>query len=188
MIFLFLKYIKLYITTLYIKEVHISNYIRIDKVDSANGPGVRTVLWLAGCNHHCPYCHNPETWDPKTGQPFTEDTMKELLSYVSQSFVEGLTLSGGDPLFPANRETVFYIVKQIKEKFPEKNIWLWTGYLWEDVKDLELLKYIDVLVDGPFLISEKDIRLPYSGSRNQRVIDVQKTFKKNEIVIFQKGD
>ena len=163
-----------------------SNYIRIDKIDSANGPGVRTVLWLAGCNHHCSQCHNPETWNPKTGQPFNEDIMKELLSYVSQPFIEGLTLSGGDPLFPSNRETTTMIVKQVKENLPEKNIWLWTGYLWEEIKDLELLKYVDVLIDGPFLISEKDMRLPYSGSRNQRVIDVQKTLSSNEITLYKK--
>ena len=160
------------------------NYIRIDKIDSANGPGVRVVLWMAGCNHHCPFCHNPETWDPSVGQPFTEPSMSELLNDLDKPFIEGLTISGGDPLFPANRDTVLSIVKKCKEKLPEKNIWLWTGYLWEEIKNLELLKYVDVLVDGPFLISEKDMRLPYSGSRNQRVIDVQRSLHEGTISLL----
>lgn len=156
-----------------------SNYIRIDKTDSANGPGVRVVLWMAGCNHQCPGCHNPETWDPDVGQPFTDATMDELIEDLSKSYIRGLTLSGGDPLYPDNRETTLAIVKKCKEKLPNKDIWMWTGYLWEQVQDLEIMNYVDVLVDGPFIMAEKDISLPYAGSRNQRVIDVQK-FKRNE--------
>lgn len=163
-----------------------TNYIRIDKADSANGPGVRAVLWLAGCNHHCPGCHNPETWDPTMGQPFTDETMNELLSSLSEPYIKGLTLSGGDPLFPDTREITQLIVKTCKEKLPNKDIWLWTGYLWEDIKELELMRYIDVVVDGPFIMAKKDMRLPYSGSTNQRVIDVQKSRVTNGIVLYTK--
>lgn len=162
------------------------NYIRIDKVNSANGPGVRTVLWVAGCNHHCNGCHNPETWSPLAGKKFDDAAMEELMSSLSQPFIEGLTFSGGDPLYPDNREEVLSISKAIKETLPKKTIWLWTGYLWEEIKDLEILKYIDVLVDGPFVLAKKDMRLPYAGSQNQRVIDVQKSLADNNIRLWNR--
>lgn len=162
------------------------NYIRIDKVNSANGPGVRTVLWVAGCNHHCNGCHNPETWSPSAGKKFDDAAMEELMNSLSQPFIEGLTFSGGDPLYPDNREEVLSISKAIKETLPKKTIWLWTGYLWDEIKDLEILKYVDVLVDGPFILVQKDMRLPYAGSKNQRVIDVQKSLADNNIRLWNK--
>lgn len=162
------------------------NYIKINKVDIANGIGIRVSLWVAGCNHHCLNCHNPETWNEKAGQPFTEETKGKLFKLLSKDYIDGLTLSGGDPLFPNNREPLTELCKEVKEKFPNKTIWCWTGYLYEQVKDLPIMEYIDVLVDGPYIDSQRDITLNWRGSPNQRVIDVQKTRKENEIVLFCK--
>lgn len=162
------------------------NYIRIDSEDMNNGEGFRVVLWVAGCNHHCLNCHNPETWNEKAGRPFTEETKEELFELLSKDYIDGLTLSGGDPLFPNNREPLTELCKEVKEKFPNKNIWCWTGYLYEQVKDLPIMEYIDVLVDGPYIDSQRDITLNWRGSPNQRVIDVQKTRKENKIVLFCK--
>ena len=162
------------------------NYIRIDSEDMNNGEGFRVVLWVAGCNHHCLNCHNPETWNEKAGRPFTEETKEELFELLSKDYIDGLTLSGGDPLFPNNREPLTELCKEVKEKFPNKNIWCWTGYLYEQVKDLPIMEYIDVLVDGPYIDSQRDITLNWKGSPNQRVIDVQKTRKENKIVLFCK--
>ena len=162
------------------------NYIRIDSDDMNNGEGFRVVLWVAGCNHHCLNCHNPETWNEKAGRPFTEETKEELFKLLSKDYIDGLTLSGGDPLFPNNRELLTELCKEVKEKFPNKNIWCWTGYLYEQVKDLPIMEYIDVLVDGPYIDSQRDITLNWKGSPHQRVIDVQKTRKENKIVLFCK--
>ena len=160
------------------------NYIRIDNEDMNNGDGFRVVLWAAGCNHHCFNCHNPETWDEKAGQSFTEETKEELFKLLSKDYIDGLTLSGGDPLFPNNREPLTELCKEVKEKFSNKTIWCWTGYLYEQVKDLPIMEYIDVLVDGPYIDSQRDITLNWKGSPNQRVIDVQKTRKENKIVLY----
>ena len=162
------------------------NYIKINKVDIANGIGIRVSLWVAGCNHHCLNCHNPETWNEKAGRPFTEETKGELFELLSKDYIDGLTLSGGDPLFPNNREPLTELCKEVKEKFPNKTIWCWTGYLYEQVKNLPIMEYIDVLVDGPYIDSQRDITLNWKGSPNQRVIDVQKTRKENKIVLFCK--
>lgn len=144
---------------------------------------MRTILWVAGCNHHCPECHNPDTWGPNVGKLFTNNTLEELVSYLEKPFIEGLTLTGGDPLFPDNRNEILNIVREVKTRLPNKTIWLWTGYLWENIKNLELVKYLDVVIDGPFLIAEKDLRLPYAGSRNQRVIDVQRSLQENKVIL-----
>lgn len=160
------------------------HYIRIDSEDMNNGEGFRVVLWAAGCNHHCFNCHNLETWDKKAGQLFTEETKEDLFELLSKDYIDGLTLSGGDPLFPSNREPLTELCKEVKEKFPNKTIWCWTGYLYEQVKDLPIMECIDVLVDGPYIDSQRDITLNWRGSQNQRVIDVQKTRKENKIVLF----
>lgn len=161
------------------------NYIKITSFDTANGPGIRTVLWVAGCNHNCPECQNPDTWDENAGISFDNDAMNKLLDDMSQPYRAGLTFSGGDPLYPNNIDTITKIAKEIKTRFPEKTIWCYTGYLYEDVKDLEIMKYVDVLVDGEFHIKEKDLRLIYCGSSNQRVIDVQKTRLMKEIILYK---
>ncbi|MBR0473639.1 MAG: anaerobic ribonucleoside-triphosphate reductase activating protein [Erysipelotrichaceae bacterium] len=149
------------------------NYIKIESSSLSNGLGWRVILWCAGCENRCEGCHNKETWDEKAGKPFDEETMELLLSLMDNQFIEGLTLTGGDPLYPSNRETIAKIAEKVKERFPEKNIWLYTGYDFEDVKDLEVMKYVDVCVDGRFIERLRDVSLAFRGSSNQRIIDVQ---------------
>lgn len=158
------------------------NYQKITQFDTANGKGIRTVLWVSGCEHHCPECHNPQTWDKASGIPYTEETTQEILKSLEPSYINGLTLSGGDPLAPYNREQVTDLVKRVKTEYSNKTIWCYTGYRYEELLDLEILKYIDVLVDGEFHIDERNITLPYYGSENQRAIDLIKTTKENRIV------
>ena len=162
------------------------NYIKINKVDIANGIGIRVSLWVAGCNHHCFNCQNPNTWNKKEGQPFTEKVKQEIFTLLDNDYIDGLTLSGGDPLFPNNRESLTELCKEVKEKFPNKTIWCWTGYLYEQVKDLSIMKYIDVLVDGPYIDSQRNITLNWRGSPNQRIIDIQKTRVQNKITLYCK--
>lgn len=149
------------------------NYHGITKTSVANGTGIRTVLWVAGCNHHCKGCHNPQTWDIESGQLFDDTAKQELMLAISKVWCNGLTFSGGDPLHPQNRGTVTEIAKEVKERFPEKDIWLYTGYEYERVKDLEVMNYIDILVDGEFIEELRDLRLKFKGSSNQRIIDVK---------------
>ena len=151
------------------------NYHNITKEDMLNGDGLRTVLWVAGCDHHCPFCQNPETHDPCSGIPFDHEAYVELVENLKQKHISGVTFSGGDPLFEGNRETITALAKDLKEQFPSKTIWCYTGFLYEDVENLEIMKYIDVLVDGRFVQALKDDKLFWKGSSNQRVIDVQKT-------------
>ena len=139
-------------------------YHDITKCDMKNGDGLRTVLWVAGCSHRCPGCHNPITWDPNDGIPFDQAAKEEIFEELSRDYISGITLSGGDPLFPGNRDTVAELIYEIKEKFPEKTIWLYTGYLWEDVKDLPGISQVDVLVDGPYVEVLRDTTLHWKGS------------------------
>lgn len=159
-------------------------YHNITKDDMNNGDGLRVVLWVSGCNHACLECHNQITWDPNCGLEFDESAKNEIFAELEKDYVSGLTLSGGDPLFPSNVETVTNFAKQVKEKYPNKTIWLYTGYLFEQIKDHEILKYIDVLVDGPFVVKLKDNNAHWKGSTNQRVIDVKNTLKSRKIVLF----
>lgn len=161
------------------------NYIKITKCDIANGPGCRVTLWVSGCAHHCLHCHNQETWSLNSGTCFTIETMDELLSCASQSYISGLTFSGGDPLHPENYSTVMMIAKIFKEKFPDKTIWLWTGYLWEEIKCLYRIENIDVLIDGEYAESLKDLSLKWRGSSNQRVIDVKKSIESNDVILYK---
>lgn len=160
------------------------NYIRIDKDNLLNGDGVRVVLWTVGCNHLCENCHNPETHNPNNGVLFNEIAKQEIFNELEKDYTAGLTLSGGDPLFPASRDTITQLCKEVKEKFPNKNIWCWTGFTYEQIKDLEIMNYIDVLVDGRFVQELKDTALKWRGSSNQRVIDIKETRKKGEIVLY----
>lgn len=159
-------------------------YHNITKNDMNNGDGLRVVLWVSGCNHACLECHNQITWDPNCGLEFDESAKNEIFAELEKDYVSGLTLSGGDPLFPSNVETVTNFAKQVKEKYPNKTIWLYTGYLFEQIEDHEILKYIDVLVDGPFVVKLKDNNAHWKGSTNQRVIDVKRTLNSGEIVLF----
>ena len=165
------------------------NYIKVTKNDIANGIGVGCVLWVSGCDIHCKNCHNQSTWDFNSGQLFTEDTMQEILLTLTKPYISRLTLSGGHPLDPHNALEVLEIVKRVKMVFPNKDIWIYSGYVWEDIiKDntlKEILKYIDVLVDGAYVDELRDISLAFRGSSNQRIIDVQKSLTENNIVLWQ---
>lgn len=158
-------------------------YHNITKNDMLNGDGLRTVLWVAGCSHGCKNCHNPITWDICGGIPFDDAAKAELFEALEPDYVSGITFSGGDPLHMQNRGEVGQLIEEIHEKFPNKTIWVYTGYLWDKVKDLPYLKLADVLVDGPFVEELKDTTLHWKGSSNQRVIDVKKTLETGEIVL-----
>ena len=160
-------------------------YHNITKEDMLNGDGLRTVIWLAGCSHACQGCQNPVTWDVKGGLPFDEAAKEELFEALAPSWISGVTFSGGDPLHWQNRKETGALIEEIHKKFPEKTIWLYTGFLWEDIKDLPFLKYVDVLVDGPFVEAEKDVTLHWKGSANQRVIDVKKTLAQGSAVLYE---
>lgn len=157
-----------------------------------NGDGLRVVLWLAGCSHHCQACQNPITWDANDGLIFDEEAKREVFAELEKSWCSGLTLSGGDPLYVGNRKDVSLLVKEIKSKFPDKNIWCYTGYTWEElmkqIKDDENLKIIlnnvDVLLDGRFVLSLALEKLHYVGSSNQRIIDVRSSLDTGNINLY----
>lgn len=157
-------------------------YHNITKDDMLNGDGLRVVLWVSGCSHKCKGCHNPVTWDPEDGLLFDEEAKAEIFRELAHDYISGITFSGGDPLYPGNVAEVTELAKEIRQKFPEKGIWLYTGYLWEEVEKLEIVNHIDILVDGKFEIDKKDNLLHWKGSSNQRVIDVKETIEKGEIV------
>lgn len=159
------------------------NYHNITKCDLLNGEGVRVVLWLAGCEHHCKGCQNPITWDEKGGLKFDDLAKQELFEALSISEIDGITFSGGDPLFCANRDEVGKLIEEIRLKFPDKNIWLYTGYEWEHIKDIPFIRYVDVIVDGKFVENKKDNNLLWKGSSNQRVIDVKQSLANNKVVL-----
>lgn len=158
-------------------------YHNITKDDMLNGDGLRVVLWVSGCTHACPGCHNPITWDIEGGIEFSEEAEMELFGALSKPYISGITFSGGDPLHPKNRKEIKRLIKKVKEKFPQKTIWLYTGFLWEEIKDEEYIKDVDVLVDGRFIEDLKDEKLYWKGSSNQRVIDVKKTLSSGEVVL-----
>lgn len=158
-------------------------YHNITKDDMLNGDGLRVVLWVAGCTHKCKQCQNPITWDINGGLEFGESEKKEIFDQLDQSYISGITFSGGDPLHPQNRQPVYELAKETKEKYPHKTIWLYTGFLWEEIKDLPIIPYLDVLVDGEFKIDLLDPQLHWKGSSNQRVIDVPATIKTGEVVL-----
>jgi anaerobic ribonucleoside-triphosphate reductase activating protein len=170
------------------------NYAGIKYCDIANGLGCRTVLFVSGCRNHCRDCFQPQTWDFSYGDPFDEQVQQEILDSLAPGYVQGLTLLGGEPFEPENQKALVPFVEKVKKQYPGKNIWAFTGYIYD--KDLipqgrkytedtdRLLDMIDVLVDGPFVAEEKDIRLKFRGSKNQRVIDLQKTRKDGKIILF----
>ena len=162
------------------------NYLAIDEFDVANGPGVRVTLWVAGCSHQCKGCHNPESWDEQAGKPFTEKEIEYIDKVLENPYIKGLTLSGGDPFLHYNSHQLLELVKRVKENHPNKTIWCYTGYTFEQLsKNLKLLQYIDVLVDGRFELDKRDITLQFRGSSNQRLIDVQKSLEKGEICLWE---
>ena len=149
------------------------NYCGIKKTDIANGPGVRVSLFVSGCRNHCPGCFQPETWAFDYGEPFTKKTEKEIVKALRPSWIQGLSILGGDPMEPENRSALLPLLKRIRVMLPEKDVWLYTGYRYEQVRDTEILKWVDVLVDGPFIEAEKDVSLAFRGSRNQRIIELK---------------
>lgn len=159
-------------------------YHNITKDDMLNGDGLRVVLWVSGCSHCCKECHNPITWDPNGGLLFDEHAKEEIFSELDKDYISGLTFSGGDPLYTSNIYDVKEFAKEVKERYPNKTIWLYTGALWEEIMNFPLLQYIDVLVDGEFMIAKKDTKLHWRGSSNQRVIDVKQSLKINKAVLY----
>ncbi|MGL5259837.1 MAG: anaerobic ribonucleoside-triphosphate reductase activating protein [Lachnospiraceae bacterium] len=158
-------------------------YHNITKDDMLNGEGLRVVLWVAGCEHCCEKCHNPITWDPNGGVLFDKKAKQEIFEQLEEEYISGITFSGGDPLHSANRLDVRELMKEIKEIFPQKTIWLYTGDVWEDIYDYSLFRYVDVCVDGEFEYKKKNSNAHWCGSDNQRVIDVKQTLQSKEISI-----
>ena len=171
------------------------NYATIKNCDIANGPGVRVSLFVSGCTHRCPGCFNEEAWDFHYGKPFTQETIDEILSMLQPSHVKGLTLLGGEPFEPENQPEIVKLLRQVKQKYPEKSIWTFSGYLFD--KDIlagrlgpwditkEFLSYLDVLVDGPFVQAKKDLTLRFRGSSNQRLISVPESLREGKIVLWE---
>ena len=171
------------------------NYATIKNCDIANGPGVRVSLFVSGCTHRCPGCFNEVAWDFNYGEPFTQNTVDSILDMLAPAHIQGLTLLGGEPFEPENQPAVVDLLRQIKGKYPEKSIWAFSGYLFD--KDIlpgklgpkeitqEFLSYVDVLVDGPFVLAKKDLNLRFRGSSNQRLIDVPKSLAAGEVVLWQ---
>lgn len=159
------------------------NYAKIKPVDVANGEGVRVSLFVSGCSHRCKGCFNSELWDYNAGRDVTTETTTEIIKLCSKSYISGLSLLGGEPLDPKNVNIVTIIAQFFKQHFPNKTIWCYTGYEWETVKHLEIMKHIDILVDGKFVEELKDPRLKFRGSSNQRIIDVKKSLESGNIFV-----
>lgn len=149
------------------------NYCGLNKNDIANGEGVRVSLFVSGCRNHCKGCHNPEAWNFNYGQPFTKETENEIIEALRPSWIQGLSVLGGEPCEEENKEVLIPFLKKVKNAFPKKDIWLYSGYTYELLKNNEILRYVDVLVDGAFLLEQKDISLAFRGSRNQRIIKLK---------------
>lgn len=180
------------------------NYHNITYPDMNNGDGLRVVLWLSGCSHHCHKCQNPQTWNVDSGILFDENAKEELFRELGRDYISGITFSGGDPLHENNVEVVLQLIKEINRSYPNKTIWLYTGYTLEKLIDkfneykyttfsieadkwlsrYEIVGNIDVLVDGKYINEQRDITLKWRGSKNQRVIDMQETLKQNEVILY----
>jgi len=167
------------------------NYHNITTDDMNNGSGLRTVLWLSGCSHYCNECQNPQTWDSSSGIEFDELAKKELFENLNHEYISGLTLSGGDPLYKHNLYEVRELINEVKEKFPSKTVWLYTGYTWEEITNsnwregLKTILNVDVVVEGKFEKDKLDVNYHWAGSTNQRVIDVKKSLSQNKVVLFE---
>ena len=160
-------------------------YNLIRKMDISDGPGVRVSIFMQGCEFHCKNCFNPETWSFDGGQEFTDDTINEVIELGKPDHIKGLSILGGEPMHPKNIDGTLKLAKAFKEKYPDKTVWSWTGFLFDkDLKDKEVMKYIDVLVDGQYKDELHDFTLKWRGSSNQRVIDVQESLKTGEVIKF----
>ena len=163
-------------------------YNKIRRMDISNGPGVRVSIFMQGCHFHCDGCFNKDTWDFSCGKEFTDETIDRVLELCKAEHIVGLSILGGEPMHPDNIEGTTKLAKKFKEKFPNKTIWSWTGFAFEGIKDKEVFNYIDVLVDGQFRKELFDPRLHFKGSSNQRVIDIKKSLKKDEIVLYEEEE
>ena len=182
------------------------NYLQITHEDVCNGDGLRVVLWLSGCSHHCYNCQNPQTWNPDSGIPFDESAKQEIFNELSKDYISGITFSGGDPLHENNLDEVLKLIQKIRIYFPEKTIWLYTGFEWNSLmakihqsifenkdfehtieihkKRQEIIKLCDILVDGEYIDEQKDLALKWRGSKNQHVVDVKQSLAQNKIVLY----
>ena len=186
--------------------IHI-NYHNITHDDMNNGDGLRVVLWLSGCSHHCHYCQNPQTWNPDSGIPFDESARQEIINELSKDYISGITFSGGDPLHENNLDEVLKLVQEIRNSYPDKSIWLYTGFEWDDImcsfaglqadnivldekntetweKRRKIISLCDVLVDGKYIDEQKDLTLKWCGSKNQHVINVKQSLTQNKIILY----
>ena len=160
-------------------------YNKIRKMDIADGPGVRASIFLQGCTFNCKNCFNPETHDFNGGEEFTDETIQEVLDLCDKEFITGLSILGGEPMHPKNIKGTIKLAKAFKERYPDKTIWSWSGFLIDNIVDKEILNYLDVLVDGQYVDELHNPTLKWCGSENQRVIDVKKTLKKGEVVLYK---
>lgn len=180
------------------------NYHNITHDDMNNGDGLRVVLWLSGCSHHCKNCQNPQTWNPSSGILFDEEAKNEIFKELSKDYISGITFSGGDPLHENNLKEVLNLIKEIRNKFLQKTIWLYTGYSWDDIwqesniiidnhtlkvyedykKRQNIISLCDVLIDGEYIDEQRDITLKWRGSKNQRVINIPETLKQNKVILY----
>lgn len=160
------------------------NYHNITKCDMLNGEGLRVVLWVSGCEHNCKSCHNPQTHDINSGILFDNNAKNEIFEELSKDYISGITISGGDPLHHNNIAEIKILMQEIKTIYPTKTIIVYTGYKWEQIKDLNIVQYIDVLVDGKFIQDLYNKQLKWIGSSNQRIIDVQQSLKQNKVVLY----
>lgn len=158
-------------------------YHNITTDDMNNGDGLRCVLWVAGCLHACPGCHNPMTWCLDGGIPFDKQAENELFQELAKDHIAGITFSGGDPLHPANRSTITRLCQEIRQHFPSKSIWLYTGYCWEEILTLPLIAYLDVLIDGRYIAEQRNLQLKWVGSSNQQVINVPASLSTGQVVL-----
>ena len=164
-------------------------YNKIRKMDISDGPGVRVSIFTQGCSFNCKNCFNQETHDFNGGKEFNDETLNHVLDLCANDHIEGLSILGGEPMHPQNIEGTTKLAKAFKEKFPNKSLWAWSGYLFDkDLKDKEVLKYVDVLVDGQYVEELHNPMLKWKGSSNQRVIDVKKTLKNNKIVLLKEKE
>lgn len=163
------------------------NYHDIKKDDQLNGEGLRVTLFVSGCNHYCKGCQNPQTWGKESGVEFSKSAKEELFKELGKEYIKGVTLSGGDPLFPESLYDIEKLCAEIKGTFPEKDVWMYTGYTYEELGEIERMivdNYVDVLVDGEYKEAERDLQLKWRGSKNQRVIDIKRTKECGKVVLF----
>lgn len=175
------------------------NYHNITHDDMNNGDGLRVVLWLSGCSHHCYQCQNPQTWNPNSGILFDNEAKQEMFNELSKDYISGITLSGGDPLHENNLSEVLSLIEKTRNSFPNKTIWLYTGYTLEQIlqpllintipteeeeKRIDIVKMVDVLVDGPYVDAQRDVTTKWRGSKNQRVINIPETLKQQKVVLY----